>query len=388
MIATVLVVEVTLRIAFLRLPYSIQTRIGGARQFGIAGPALGLSVNVENASRTCIGDDRLYSRTLPGLHEEPLMNGPGNVWRLTTVDLGFSDIGFRSDAEGPPWDAVVVGDSFGYCMAVNYSDCWVSLLSRRLNKRFANLSVVGTGSVSHLRYLEDYGWSLEPSIVIWQFYTNDFDDDYNHIVKRMQGCPRPTRSFNPQATGSSMSNDSSLSRPLKTWLSHTFITYNLMAYFVKSVARNDATKSDNIASQQTQLSSGVRFLPHIDRHDLGDEGRRQGRELTFAAIKEANRRTLEIGARFVIVGVPRNIDVYHQALPSEQLRASAATSIAMMTELKEFTALNDIEYVDLLEPLRAAANDGESVYLPYDIHWSVAGNRVVAERVANYLLEY
>ena len=74
-------------------------------------------------------------------------------------------------------DGVVVGDSFAFCFT-DADDCWVNRLAQQTEHNLINLGMVSTGSVAHLRVLEDYGLPLRPPLVIWQWYGNDANEDY------------------------------------------------------------------------------------------------------------------------------------------------------------------------------------------------------------------
>ena len=54
-------------------------------------------------------DAYLGYRMVPGMHE--LIPGPGGVYAVDTLSLGFDDgIGFRDDGITPPVDSVFIGD--------------------------------------------------------------------------------------------------------------------------------------------------------------------------------------------------------------------------------------------------------------------------------------
>jgi hypothetical protein len=103
-------------------------------------------------------------------------------------------VAFRTAAnDHNVWDAVVVGDSFGFCHHIEMEDCWVTHVADSTELKLANLSVPGTGSVSHSRYLEKYGRKLNPRYVIWQYWVNDSREDVQHVANGFKPCPDPER---------------------------------------------------------------------------------------------------------------------------------------------------------------------------------------------------
>ncbi len=377
----IFLMEVGFRIFYLKLPYSLQVKTSGARLWGLGGPPLGQLINSLDFYQTCLGDERLYARILPDLNEVPVLTGPGNVWHVTSLGLGFENIGFRTTDSNGPWDGVVLGDSFGFCLGVEYQECWVHQLAEKTQISLANLSVSGTGSVSHLRYLEDYGWSLNPRIVIWQFQINDPIDDYHHMIKGVQGCPRPQIDKVPTSE--------KLLGGFRDWLSHTFVSYNLV---LSPVLRKIFPKLAGPQPSQTQYeqvitSNNQELLVFNTINDPEDIRLSDGLGLTTEAILSAARQAEEREIQFLLVLVPENLQVYEDFLLEDRLITSAKASDAIIDNLIDFANKYRIQYVDLRPESRQAAGQGREFYQPYDTHWNIAGNRFVAELLSERVAE-
>ncbi|MDQ7033319.1 MAG: SGNH/GDSL hydrolase family protein [Anaerolineae bacterium] len=126
-----------------------------------------------------------YWALRPNLDNVLQYGSPTVSFRLSTAELWEGGgIGFRATV---PIDyevhSVVVGDSFGMCFTER-ADCWVEQLAGNLGQNIVNLSQPVTGTSSHLRILRDFGQPLQPPLVIWQFFGNDFNDDYGLAVFR------------------------------------------------------------------------------------------------------------------------------------------------------------------------------------------------------------
>jgi len=375
----VLLVEAGFRVVYVHLPYPVQVKASGLRLWGFGGPPLGLLIDSQDFYQTCMGDERLFARILPGLSDVPIRTGPRNVWHVTSTDLGFDEIGFRTPESEGPWDGVVVGDSFTFCVGVEVQDCWVQQLAEYTGLKLANLGVTGTGSVSHLRYLEDYGWALQPKVVLWQFFLNDPRDDYNHVVKRLQGCPRPQANAEPNVP----------SKEVRECLSRTFATYVLVVrpalrYVFPQLAGPEAA---TINYEQVMTTNNERLMVDSPRREKDDSQLLTGIDLTKEAILSAARQASERNSRFLLVLVPRNSQVYADFLPFDQLIASAHVDDVVMDNLVAFAEAHEIQYVDLRSALREAAARGDDLYPAYDGHWSPSGNRLVAEFLADTVAE-
>lgn len=376
----VLTIEVGSRIAYPQLPYSLQKATSGARLWGLGGEALGTLIASNDFYATCEGDDWLYARQLPGLHNVPIRSGPGNDWHVTTVSLGFEDIGFRmpKDSAGP-WDGVVVGDSFSFCMGVEQHECWVHLLGESTGANLANLGMPGTGSVSHLRYLEDYGWALDPSIVIWQYWANDLRDDYNHVILNSQGCPRP----DPAAPVDS----NRILQGLRDWLSHTFVSYNLAVAPLARALLPDLASGGRVVDSYDQIVLGgnMRIMVNVGQLLLSDQAIDSGMSLTKQAILTASIATEKKGKLFLLVLAPTNLQTYKEQLAPNGLIARAQSEDSHMDEIVAFAVAQNIRYVDLRPEFRAAAARDDLLYLPYDLHWNPDGNRYAAYVIDEWL---
>lgn len=129
------------------------------------------------------------------------------------VTVHYDAWGFRNEPRPDAWDIAVTGDSFTELGAVAFDDLFTTVLARRLNRRVLNLGVAGTGPLSYLSYLQDYGESAATTDFVVVFYEgNDLENlrDERRAERRFAATgQRPFRDLQPQT---------SLLRALGEWL--------------------------------------------------------------------------------------------------------------------------------------------------------------------------
>lgn len=370
--------EIFYRTAYVSLPFATKGKIAGVRSWGLAGPALGEIYN--NYNQFCEGDDRLFSRLLPGIDNAPVRINEHD-YHLSTYDLGYENIGFRALGPDGPWDGVAVGDSLAFCWGVEMDQCWAGYLEEETGTRLANMSVVGTGSVSHLRYLEDYGWGLDPKIVLWQYGPNDPVDDYVHVIAGEQGCPHWDESF--EEVGGPVQR-------LRDFLSRTFVTYHLVvAPVMRTVLPQFAgpAADRNIPYKSVELTNGETTFVWTGNPPLDNPRNVEGMKLTKEAILTAAQEAKENGRIFILLVAPTTIRTYRDVLPDDKLIAKANIEDAQLSEIVNFAQENGIEYIDMRDAFAQRAAEGEVLYATNEIHWSALGNQLVADLVAAKLQE-
>lgn len=361
-----LLVEAGVRLAYDLLPDSAQFQVSRVRLWGIAGPRL-----ASDWTETCVGDDHLGARILPDLDEIRVRFGPA-LYRVSTGSLGFSDVGFRTTDSTGVWDAVVVGDSFAFCHHVDIEDCWVPQLARETGLAIADLGVPGTGSVSHARYLEEYGRGLNPKLAIWQYWVNDPRDDFDHIVRGLVPCPRPqpaarSREIHPKQLLFDASVGASLLRA--TWRRHSSPA---------SRVRTNTWTFETTGGRPLFSWKGEGAAPE------SKEGAK-GMELTLAAIRDGARGTISRGGSFLLLVAPSNLQVYADELPTEELRNEMRAENRTSDRVVAFANEQGIDVLDLRRAFRAAAERGEDLYPSYDVHWTPQGNRLAASLAASWV---
>lgn len=360
-----LLVEVGMRLAYAHLPYAIAGWIAHVRLWAVAGPALG-----PDWLDYCVGDAEFAARNLPGLAKSPVQFGPAR-YRLDTRPLGDVGYGFRGSDTGPPWDGVVVGDSFTFCHHVEYRDCWVHRLERESGLALANLGVPGTGGVSHARYLERFGRALAPRLVLWQYWVNDVRDDAEHVLGKHLPCPRV------RAVAANLDWRGALKQ----------------GSVVANLAR--AARAKKSGSARVPINGRGYYFQTTDGRPLmmwpneagapGSEAMQSALRLTTGAIGSAARRTLAAGGQFLLLIAPSNLQAYADRLAGPNVLAELQAEDWTSDQIVAYAHDNDIPCLDLRPVFRTAAAAGADLYPWYDVHWTPAGNALAAREIAAWL---
>ena len=367
---SLLVAEVGLRIFYDQLPYRLQEPIRHVGKYGASYPPLG-----PTWFETCVGDQQLSARNIPNLKHKKVQFGPA-VYHISTDSLGFDKVAFRAPNHPAPWDGIVVGDSFTFCHHVEYEQCWVSEVERTTNLHLANLAVPATGSVSHSQYLEKYGRSLHPKIVIWQYWVNDTREDVEHIMQGFTPCPRGTDWIAAQ-----YQNDG-----IRQLIKNGSVVANLAHNVWRSLRGKNNQVSSGVYHFET--SSGRKLFAWKGEGPApASTVEETGFNYTSSAISMGAERTQAAGGRFLLLLPPSNLQTYAHELPSDELRQEAAAENAMTDRIIAFAQQNDIDYLDLRQAFIEAAKQGADLYPDYDVHWTPAGNELAAEHIAQWIQE-
>lgn len=304
-----------------------------------------------------VPDEQLGYKYAPGLVDFSVPFG-GNeakqVYTLTTVSLGYEDVGFRDDGlEGDPF-AVVIGDSFTACANVALEECWVELLEQGTGQDFANLGVGGYSPQQTQRMLTTYGLPLKPKVVIWTFFGNDMNDAWR-FAQFGSGAAREGQFWQ---------------HPLRAWLARNSVVYPTLSFFWYNY-----DFFTRLAQADGELiprdSSLVWWLTHTD---LTVPELVAGLNLAEAAILTASEQlqAADAAAQFVIVILPFREQVYADPRLRPQLDGYNQA-------LLEFGRQHDIMVLDLTPALREVAeSQPPPLYFRNDIHLNRRGNEVVA----------
>jgi len=334
-----------------------------------------------------------YYALRPGL-DNALQYGSANVsFRLSTIELwAGAGIGVRNRPVNYRVDAVVVGDSFGLCFTER-ADCWVNRLQAQTGLGIVNLSQPVTGTTSHLRMLQGFGAPMEPPLVIWQFFGNDFNDDYGlalfrdeldelHELDELDELDDPLPPDTPF-------DDAPPADTLLTWLQNNSVAYavteqvltgqwgGLPAGEREFVMRYSASYGDNV------LYFGAQYEQRA--LDMASERNQIGYELSRQAFAAAQQTVAEWGGEIVVVMIPTREEVYREL--TEPLMGAAAldrlaSARAAMHDLCDALALRCL---DPLEVFRARAAQNEALYYSDDMHLNPHGNAVLAAWLASEL---
>lgn len=286
------------------------------------------------------------------------------TWHATLRDRGFRDLP-TDDASKRPVGAVV-GDSMSFCWGVNASDCWVTHLGQAAGEPFTDLGLPGTGSLSHYEVLRDHLTHASPRIVLWQFFVNDFNDDWETIAASRH-----------RALGS---------RGPGAWLlrSHAFLQRHSATYALVKVVKNRAAIVDAGGLSYVLRPAWIYNLTRTFT-DLASPEVAAGLEASMDSLDRAVALTREHNARLIVVIAPSKERVYWQRLQALPVWPKDFDPGRADAVIKDFCRQRGIAVLDLFDVLRDAASRRTDLYFRYDDHWTPAGNAVVADRISEYL---
>jgi hypothetical protein len=344
---------------------------------------------------------------------------------------GESDVRINSDglrdrehARVKPADTVriaVLGDSFSEAMHVPMEQTFWSLLERKLQdcnafpgKRVEviNFGVSGYGTAQELMTLRQKVWEYSPDIVMLAFTTYNDIYDNSRALSKTEEVPyffyrngelvydssfRDSRGYRQR--------DSRLNR-LGRWF-HDHLRFVQLLHYIQFTAKLRLTDWRNYrraqASSQTQPNADVRTTPFTE-DDIGLDNMtyiepqydrwREAWRVTEGLIVEMRNEVRQKGAQFVLVTLSNAIQVY----PNQVVRQNFMKQLGIPTmfypnlRLKDFAQREDIQFVDLAEPMQVYA-DRNNIFLHgfgSDLgngHWNAHGHRLAAELLEQHFCQ-
>jgi len=319
----------------------------------------------------------------PNINNELQYGSPTVQFNLSTIELwDGGGIGFRTDPINFFVNAVVVGDSFGFCFTER-EDCWVDRLSNQMGLGIVNLSQPVTGTVSHGRILQDFGAPLTPSLVIWQFFGNDFNDDYGLSVFRGEReelpdtSPQPIITPNPFET---LERSSVLFGVLKTVTTGQIVgAPDSEALFVKPY-----TVTYGANNEHTLQFGGAYELQALD---MSRQENLFGLSDSQRAFTQAKALVDTWGGEIVVVMMPTREEVYAH-LTEPQLGQLALFQLSSAREAMQEICFNTgLRCFDPYDVFVERALQGEALYHVDDMHLNAHGNAVLATALEAWLIE-
>lgn len=319
------------------------------------------------------GSREFHARIPPDLDDYKVHWGDTR-FTFDTISLWGGSEGFRTRKPQWPMDVVAVGDSFTFCWT-DFEDCWVQQLNDLFGLHVMNLGVPGTGSMAHRNVMAAYAPPMEPAVVAWQWFGNDYKDDYDFAVMRGE-MPQPLDV--PPIQGEAMPDYGTMAEysTVYRWL-RDWIDKKLNPPEDKPAEYIPTINGREVALNTTWLS-----------HDLRYESVAFGYAETIRAFEEAHAVLEDAGhgTELVIILIPTKEEIYAQHVPD----FLDADYVAMLAEgrlkLLDECAAHGWRCLDMTDHFMAAVADGQTVYNALDFHLDAVGNRIVAEVLGEYLI--
>jgi hypothetical protein len=310
------------------------------------------------------------------------------IFHVSTVQILDSRMGFRTRpfAQGDPVDVAVVGDSFSFCFT-EYADCWVTRFEQQTGLATMNLAQGSTGSVSHWRFIDTFGRAFEPPLVIWQWFVNDFNEDYQLAVLRGEMPPSDVETVIPDY--------SQQVNPIVNWLRNHSVAWVVLEIglfgedaYISDFERYHFTRPYEVTYTDPQgTAHALRFGQRYEQiaSNIDDPRVASGVPLTRAALAQAQAAVESWGGQMVVVLIPTREEVYeHLTAP-----VMGAEAVAELGETRR--VMNDLcadlglTCLDTLDSLQESARRGEHLYYTEDMHLNPYGNAVLADVMIAWL---
>ena len=297
--------------------------------------------------------------------------------------------GFRNSWPWPKTaDIVTLGDSVVFGQGVEDEHAWPAILAHSFSKnRVINLGLIGAGPQQYLRVYETFGRKLHPKVVLVGFFMgNDFWDvetfdlwlksgaGGSYMVWRDFGRPNSTSLSLQQPigrlVGALMWRAEMLAR--KSYL------YSLLLY-AKSNLRSwvpSETKTFRAPNGARIHWTPAVFANNTKRAHPGDPVF----QVTVDTLQRIHSLAEQDGATGLVVLQPSKEEVYSPLL-GESLPDAAAP-------LRAALAKRGIPYLDLLEPFRRHAANGEVLFFETDGHPNARGYALIGELVSSHLKQH
>jgi len=261
------------------------------------------------------------------------------------------------------WRILILGDSFMEALQVPFDASFPSMLERELGKttqrpvEVVNASVSGWGTDDELMYLQKYGASWEPDLILIAITLhNDLKDNLRERFHKMENGALTERQRTP------LSAQEFRLLELKGFLASRSHAYQLFTRYRQ--LRERSVEAGELNSHVVDLFRPT-TSPELAR----------GVEITRLLLKRIFLIAVEQKAKVVVVLLPLTVQLSGEVSdrPQRLLRGVAQGEA--------------IEVIDLLPQFREwTAAGGPSLYLEHDGHWSESGHGVAAGVVASELV--
>lgn len=355
---------------------------GWAAKIGLAIASAGMSLLLaECALATFYPQDRsVHAHTADGLtiHPASIHTYLPQFGRwVRTNEWGLRDRSHALEKADGTFRILVLGDSFMEALQVDFEESLPHLLETALSARIGhsieviNASTGGWGTDDEVEYLERYGTQFHPDLVLIAFTVhNDVINNLELEHHDFQGGaiierPRP----NPGAVEWALIR----TRDFIAERSHVYGVYRRLKAL--RLSRSNAHLLDE-------------HVAWLIRRD-GDPSNTLGWEVTRQLLDRAHRIGRGAGAQTVVVVIPHEIQVSEPArekfLAAVGMRAEDVELDQPQNVLAQWGAHAGVAVIDLAPEFRASAEQGKTLYLENDGHWTRDGHALAAAVVVREL---
>lgn len=309
----------------------------------------------------------------------------------------------RDSYDRPQIDVIAIGDSFTWCVVVNPQATWISQIGEISGKTVYNLGRGGIGPYDYLQILKHFGLPKQPEYVIMNIYEgNDLRDSIRyveHISAARQGRVLYTDASDRSTR--EIDIDSLIDYPvMRDSYALNFIlaavdkVYEGAKNVVLSLTGGDAPQRVNFRYRLKFPGKSVDFnLQNADESEVRSALGLKNGDMDFSAFEGALSGFVALAREYGFIPIvaysPSAYTAYADFVEFEDASLGELMPWFSRTQ-RQFlhTKARELGYrfVDLTPAMQAAANDlqeKELIYHPINVHFTVKGNRIVGETLAD-----
>lgn len=316
---------------------------------------------------------RVYNRfaQLPIFYEDTYnrFRGKPNSFNYDFMlnSLGFKDSEFVENRK-EEFRILGIGDSFAFGV-VPYEYAYLTILEDLLSEKIGpvevlNMGIPGTGPKDYLSLLVSEGLVFRPDLVLVSFFIgNDL------IESAREGSKRGLYSYSYVAS-------------LIRYVLSVRPKYQGVVHQTTGEYRDDRPSMSHFDYVQMARRRSYIYIESLNRLPKLVED-------ALYYLSEAKRSCDRYGISMLVVLIPDELQLrpglqraVKNAYKKEQLRGAELDITRPIQLLSAGLQKEGIDYIDLYEPFLNASEE-QRLYIPYDSHWNIAGNRLAAELIAH-----
>lgn len=336
-------------------------------------------------------------------------------WVDTSHHVSQNRFGFRGteyeQAKSDKRRILVLGDSFVWGFGVQNDEIFTSALEKASagTVEVVNCGVSGYGNDQEYLYWKEHGYKWRPDEVVLVItpYTdivdNLFDKRYGYAKPRFlpvvaadapAGKPPTLKLTNVPVPRSGKFGDEAKT---KTSLKPTRgLPLGLGNLRLAKMMVNAAATNESVRRRMEDGGLIPRRLPGYDwEYPLFESQPNpqvlQGWMLMFALVDMLKADVEAHGVKLTVAIVPSISQVYPElwaqfAAARKKGNGSPLDQENPNRRITAWCEANGVPVVDLLPALREAGQQNSFLYFPYNLHWTAAGHRIVAEELLNSIV--
>lgn len=289
---------------------------------------------------------------------------------------GYRDASFQSKNEDTK--IMVLGDSFVSNVSVEDDQVFTQVMESQLtNTSVYNLGVNGYGQVQEYLVLKEWYPKLQPDLIMVLIYLrNDFTDN---MGKYPWLYPRPTAIFDTDVPVQIIPPSTEYETKKKLPFYYKSHLYRFVKKSFSNI-KSKTVKGDNASYTPPEVYT-CRYPMNEDSKELYDTMERM--------ILEIDQYGKHNNTPVVFALAPSMVQVESNLWSQVE---SYDTSIHLQNDLPNatlsaFAKANNISIIDLMPVLKKAHQRGVKMYNSQEQHWTVEGNKVVADILTTYVQE-